>query len=215
MLLASFEMDEEIVVSHVRRLGGFAGSGEARRAIRATLTAIGERLLDDERAAFARELPSSLALVFERCAYDGDFDKDEFFGRVARHERVERGFGAEHAQVVCQALGEALGAEAMTRLRKELGPEIASLFDAQEPIESLPRTARSAGSTLASGREGSRHPMSEARPDYAHVGSVARSTEPHAETKLSSARGLAQERSGETLATGHPGAKHPVDEGKR
>jgi hypothetical protein len=61
--------------------------------------------------------------------------------------------------------------------------------------------------TLSEGKPGSRHPLSEARLDRAQSNSVARADEPHADTKLSSARGLTQERLHETLAVGRPGPK--------
>jgi uncharacterized protein (DUF2267 family) len=182
------------------------------RAIRATVMAIGERLHDDERAQLARDLPDSLQEAHGRVAYAGDFDRDAFFALVARHEAVSRGFGVEHAEVVCAALGELLPTEAVERLRRELGPAIARLFEAREEPESLERSAPAAGGTVATGRPGSRHPISEGRYDNAHSQSVVRSNNPHGQTKLSSARGLTQERERETLATGHPGAARSLAE---
>ncbi len=68
--------------------------------------------------------------------------------------------------------------------------------------------------TLAEGRPGSAHPLSEARPERAQSQSVARADNPHGDTKLSSATGLTQEREGETLATGHLGSNRPLSERK-
>ncbi|MBX3231426.1 MAG: hypothetical protein KIT84_10810 [Labilithrix sp.] len=62
------------------------------------------------------------------------------------------------------------------------------------------------GHTLATGRPGSRHPISEARHAGAHAESVVRSDNPHGDMKLSSARGTTQEREHEDLAEGKPGA---------
>jgi hypothetical protein len=45
-----------------------------------------------------------------------------------------------------------------------------------------------------------------------HSHSVAANDNPHGETKLSSSRGTTQEREHETLAEGHPGAKHPLSD---
>lgn len=201
-------------VARVRELGGFAGRAEAMRAIRATVMAIGERLRDDERAAFERNLPPSTFAALERVAYLGDFDRDELYARVARHEAVSPGFALEHAQIVCRALAEALPEGALVHLRKELGTTIASLLEVPEPIETLPRSASTAGSTLASGREGSRHPLSESRLDRAQSSSVARADDPHEATKLSTARGLTQERHDSTLASGHPGARRSLADTK-
>lgn len=44
--------------------------------------------------------------------------------------------------------------------------------------------------------------------------SVAKSENPHADTKLSSSHGLTQEREHDTLAEGRPGSKHPLSEAK-
>ncbi|HVK68207.1 MAG TPA: DUF2267 domain-containing protein, partial [Polyangium sp.] len=68
------------------------------------------------------------------------------------------------------------------------------------------------GKTLATGRAGSQTPLSEARPERAHGESVVRAENPHGETKLSSSRGLTQEREQETLAEGEPGPLRPVSE---
>jgi uncharacterized protein (DUF2267 family) len=158
-------MDEGILVGRVAELAGFHGRTDAARAIRATVIAIGERLRDDERAALGRALPGAFTTALERAAYAGDFEKSDLFARVARHGGVGPGFGAEHAQVVCQALGELLPAETLTRLRKELGPSIGELFLPPEPIPSIEREPSVTGSTLAAGRPGSRHPVSDAHVD--------------------------------------------------
>ncbi|HLM72216.1 MAG TPA: hypothetical protein VK459_05985 [Polyangiaceae bacterium] len=60
---------------------------------------------------------------------------------------------------------------------------------------------------------GSGHPLSEARFEPAHTHSVARSDNPHEDTKLSSSRGLTQERLEDTLAEGKPGSDKPISEG--
>jgi uncharacterized protein (DUF2267 family) len=207
-------MDEDQLVSRVQGLGGFQGRADAMRAIRATLLALGERLRDEERRRLARDVPAAAQSVLDRAAYAGDFDVDDLYVRVARHERVDPGFAVEHAGLVCQVLGELLPDEAMIRLRKELGGSIAALFEGRPPIETVPRSRTTAGSTLASGRDGSRHPISEARSDGAQSGSVAREGNPHGATKLSSARGLTQERAEETLAAGHAGPRRPIAETK-
>jgi uncharacterized protein (DUF2267 family) len=156
-------MIDETFPARVSELGGALSRGDALRAARAVLTAIGERLRDDERAMLARELPTGMREALDRAGYRGDFDRDELFARVARHAAVDRGFAIERAEVVCQALGEALPEEALVRLKKQLGASIASLFEPRAPIPTIPRTTETSGSTLASGREGGRHPMSEAR----------------------------------------------------
>ena len=206
-------MDEEHLISRVRELGGFEGRADALRATRATLLALGERLQDDERAALTRELPTELRPALDRCAYRGDFDREELFARVALHANVARGFAAELAEVACRALGELLPNDPLVRLRKELGASIELLFDPPDPEVTIPRSP-GRGSTLASGHEGSRHPLSASRYDAAHRESVARSEDPHGRSKLSGAHGLSQEREGTTLAEGRPGPRRTIAETK-
>jgi hypothetical protein len=57
--------------------------------------------------------------------------------------------------------------------------------------------------TLAEASASSSRPLYAAQPQRAQSESVARSDNPHGETKLSSARGLTQEREDETLAAAH------------
>jgi hypothetical protein len=109
----------------------------------------------------------------------------------------------EHVDVVLRALGEILDADVRARLRRALPEALARQLEVPEhgepPPYGPPRSAPP--HTLASGRPGSRHPLSEGAPSRGHEHSVARNSDPHAETKLSSAHGLTQERFGESLAT--------------
>ncbi len=134
-------MNEELFVSRVEQLGGFEGKAEAMRAIRATLVSLGERLQDDERSALSRALSPAFRALLERAAYAGDFDRDGLFARVARHGGLDRGRAVESAQMVCRALAASLAMEPLTRLTKELGPSIASLFAEPEPVSTLPRVS--------------------------------------------------------------------------
>lgn len=214
-------MDYNRFVEEVQRRAGFEGRDEAERAIAVTARTLGERLLVEEAAAVAGGLPGPVAAAVRGATYQGDFDRDELYDRIARREGAPRGFGMEHAQAVCQVIGEALPEAERGRLQRHL-PDWADLFAQRSAGAPPPRPAHAAsppevgqGSTLATGRPGSRHPLSEARPETAHAQSVARSDDPHADTRLSSSPGLTQERLRETLADGHPGPEHPVSETQR
>ncbi|MCC6557144.1 MAG: DUF2267 domain-containing protein [Polyangiaceae bacterium] len=215
-------MDYEQFLEEVARRGGFGARGEVERAIEATTRALRARLVDDEAEALARGLPEEAARALREGAYEGDFGVDELYRRVGEAEGVARGFGAEHAQAVCEVIAEALDGGTLERLRRHLAGELAALFQAREPAGEPPAPERlgfeeapGQGTTLASGRPGSGHPLSEAHPERAHEHSVAREENPHGDTKLSSSPGLTQERLGETLATGKPGPTRPVSGAKR
>lgn len=184
---------------------------EAGRALRATLAVLGERLVDDEAKMLASWLPNGLAKIVEDTDYDADFGTRELFTRVARRMRANAGRAVEDTEIVLAALGETLGGERAKRLAKAL-PETAAdlVLGKRDPDPSLevpahPDSRRAPRmNTIATGRPGSAHPVSEARPPSGHSHSVAVEDAPHADTKLSSARGTTQERLHETLAEGRP-----------
>jgi uncharacterized protein (DUF2267 family) len=211
------------ILSEIQRRAGFEALGEAERSCFVVLGVLGRRLLPEEAAAVAGVLPDALARCVVSAGYEGAFDVHEFYERVARGEGVSRSFGAEHAQAVCQVLGEAMPEGTRVRLQKHLGAGLAPLFEPRaaplpppRPVHGAPPVDPGRGTTLATGMPGSRHPLSEGRPESAHSQSMAKSDDPHADTKLSSSQGLTQERFEESLATGKPpGPVHPVSDTRR
>lgn len=193
------------LLSHVAERSGLASPQQAERTVRAVLGVIRERLSWPTLQALAEDLPAPLAASLRVAGTPEEFDLVELYARVARREGVRPGFALEHTGIVCQVIAEALTPAALYRLREALPEEIAALFQPREqaerfePVHAAPRRR-----TLAEGRPGSQHPLYEARAERAHTHSVVRADNPHADTKLSSATGLTQEREQETLATGHP-----------
>lgn len=215
-------MRYEDFVAEVELRGGFADPGEAERAVAAVARVLGQRLLPEERASLVAVLPGPVAARLSAAAYERDFDAGELYDRVARATAIGHGFGMEHTQAVCQVIGGLLPEDARRRLQKALPPELHPLFEPRDlgsppprPVHGRPPVEPGAGTTLATGRPGSRHPVSDAQPEAGHAHSVARSAEPHGETKLSSAKGTTQERLGDTLAEGKPGPRDPVSDTKR
>ena len=193
----------------------------AERAIHATLEVLGERLTADEAHALAARLPSDLEHLLDEAAYEGDFDATELYRRVWEREKREEtslGMAKEHADIVLRAVGTALDEDLCARLVRALPEPVGALLlapvrGAPPPHPHAPSKHAPAVASLAHGRPGSRHPLSEAAPRSGHAQSVARSDDPHADTKLSSSHGLTQEELGETLATGQPpGPTRPISE---
>lgn len=216
-------MNYDELVTEIQSHGGFAERTEAERALLATVAVLADQLDESMRRAMTEELPSPLAQKLRRVRrppIPPATHPEEFYRRVARRERVRIGRAIEHAQVVCQVLGENLSDARRTRLRHYLPSEVADLFVPRPPFPPPPEhplptswIQSPEGNTLATGRPYSHHPISESRPERAHTHSVARSDDPHAATRLSSSRGLTQERLGETLATGRPGSRRPISGG--
>jgi uncharacterized protein (DUF2267 family) len=195
-------MREELIGRVV--LHGGLTEEQAHATVVAVLGALRRQLGRTEAEALADELPADLAEPLRHGQYaGGDATAD-----VAAAEHVAHGVALEHVATVCRALAESLPEALTERLRRALPPATAALFAPSPPATSPePRPhATPHRDTLAQGRAGSRHPLSEAQPSGAQSESVVASDNPHGDTKLSSSHGLTQERERESLATGHPRA---------
>ncbi|MBN1208953.1 MAG: DUF2267 domain-containing protein [Myxococcaceae bacterium] len=192
---------------------GLPGEEEAERTVRTVLGILCGRLTWPSLQSLAEDLPASLAESLRGVTPNQDFDLAELHARVARRANLGLGFAVEHTAVVCQAVAEALSPAALHRLREALPESMGALFTLPAPAERFEHIHLDPSHhTLAEGRPGSQHPLSESRPERAHTGSVVRADNPHADTKLSSAGGLTQEREQETLAAGRPGSSRPLSE---
>lgn len=191
----------------------FENQAEAARAARSLLQVLGGLLTQDERAALARELPVELVKLLAIGLPQPRLDWREFHRRVAELAGVPLGLAIERSEVVCRVLCETLAPSTRLHLQKLL-PELASLFELPEEVASPlgeSHRSRAAPNDLAEGRPGGSSPLATADlRSLAHRQSVARSDDPHGNTKLSSAPGLRQEQDGHTLAEGRPGSRRPI-----
>ena len=201
------------ILDRLVELGPFRSESQARKALIATLEILGTQLFEEERQRMRAELPSEVSGLLSQQRPLDPCSLDEFFRRVARRERIRTSLGVEHAQITCRVISEALQPSTRKLLRRRL-PELAAVFELPEQPETPPyEPHRLAGAPhdLAEGRAGGTHPLASSDTEtLAHRHSVARSADPHAETRLSSARGMTQEREGRTLAKGRPGSRRPV-----
>ena len=182
------------------------------RAAHATLRGLSAQLARDEEDWLESELPAPLAAVLSKGTRAGDSSNNPpppsrraLFESVAAREAIPVGVATEHVEVVCRVLAEQLPEELVRFLRKHL-PALADLFQTptSAPAPAHPSTTDQARD-LAGGRPGASHSLADA--DFAgnaHEHSIARSDDPHAGSKLSSADHVATERN---LATGDPGAQ--------
>ncbi len=203
---------EQSWVERVARQGALAPA-DAARALAATLGALGEHLTEDERNRVAHALPVRIGemLGLPRAGAD----PATFFERVALHEGTTAGFAREHAQTVGRVLAEDLPAEVVAHLLRSLPPPLHALLErsAEAPPPEHPLAASERHHTLASGRAGSRHPLSESAPPGAQTHSVGEAN-PHGATKLSSAQGITQERERESMATDVPDERRTIANAK-
>lgn len=102
------------------------GTGEAVRAIRATLTTLGERIQEGEATDLAGSLPMEIDYyVTDAVAEHGErFDWTEFVGRVWEREGMEdrddRADAAYHARVVLDVVNEVVSPNEMRQIRDQL-----------------------------------------------------------------------------------------------
>jgi len=178
----------ELLVEAVRRRTGFEPQ-MAEAAIEATLEAIASGFPADAVGAAAEQLPARAARCLRRHSYRGDpISADELYRRVAEREGVSLGFAREHLLVVGEVLAEALvGTEGASLCR--LMPELFRVRENTPPV--VHESAVRAHSTLADGRPGSTHPVSESGP-------TTRVVVDEDET---------------TLARGRPGSRRPLSYG--
>lgn len=209
-------MDQTAFFEHVRDRGGIGDDG-AEKAVRAVFSALGELLTPDETAALAAQIPPGMTQWLRAAKRSKSMSLDDLYTRVADRAGLPRPRALEVTQAVCRALALELRPDVRDRLVAHLGPVTGRLFEvpfegapSERPLHMSAPPPSGEGRTLATGRPGSRHPLSEAHPDSAQTHSVARSENPHADSKLSSAPGLTQEILHETLADGHPGPSKKI-----
>jgi len=206
-------MSEDAFREDVMGRGVIHEPAEAEGAIRSTLEALAELLAPADATAIAAALPPGLASVIVRRPRGSAQPLGDLYARIAASEGVSLGRAVEQVGAVCQAVAEALDVDGRVLLQRRLTPEWAQLFALEERAPApdgppgAPGTAPGHGHTLATGRPGSRRPLSEARSPGAQTESVVASENPHAKTKLSSGAPAAAEA---PLASARPGAQHPL-----
>lgn len=181
----------------------------AERATQAVLAGIGGTLTPAGRELVADELPAGLGAAI---LAGGSLTTSIEDHVVALG--VTPGQARELIASVCRVLIEELSSEAVDALRVGVPTALAALL--VEPVTDEPPPRRALDprrATLAEGRPGSQHPLSDAPGRSAQRGSIA-DDNPHAASKLSSTAGASQDRRRDTLSEGHPGARYPLSGGR-
>jgi uncharacterized protein (DUF2267 family) len=203
---------EAELVRQMREAAPFSSDAEAGEALRATVERLARLLTTEERAAFASPLPERLGALV-RAVSVGPSPKSVGDPAIEALAAGEDSRAVEAAEVACRVIGRAVGAPVRARLAVAL-PGLARFFE--PPVKEDPPPIHAGHPPriphdLAEGRAGGNHPLADADPrELAHRHSVARSDDPHADTKLSSARGVSQERAGHTISSGEPGSGRPL-----
>ena len=151
------------------------------------------------RAAIER----SVEFLREYGSVLSDVAPPELGRQLAVRTALEPGRAVELFHVVCRTVDGELDPMMREEFRKGLPDAIVDSFDrTPEPITSA------TGHTLASGRPGSRTPLSSS--SHAHSQSLAETGQPRTASKIATSRGMTQERLHRTLAEGKPGSTRPI-----
>ncbi|WP_224447179.1 DUF2267 domain-containing protein [Haloprofundus salilacus] len=126
-------MNFDEFTGHVQNRLELANTGESVRAVRATLTTLGERLQEGE----AEDLAGPLPMEIDRYLLEADsgqrFGFDEFVNRVAEREGMtdpdDAADAAFHAQAIVALVDEVAPAGEMEDVRAQLPEEYERLFE--------------------------------------------------------------------------------------
>jgi uncharacterized protein (DUF2267 family) len=122
-------MKHDQFVGEIQNRAELASRGEAIRAIRCTLTTLGERLQPGE----AKDLAGQLPMEVDRFLLDAEsgqrFSYDEYLDRVADCEGVEHPEAARHARLVVGLVSETVYASEIQEVLSNLPDEYLDLFE--------------------------------------------------------------------------------------
>ncbi|RME43616.1 MAG: DUF2267 domain-containing protein [Deltaproteobacteria bacterium] len=187
----------------------------AHGLIEATLRVFSRMLPRNERQALKAALPLSFGRIVEMEGEELRLDPESFIEMVGEAFHLNKALAREAVPVVCGEFADAIDDALLERWLAALPEGFASLFEAPPDVEPLPPRHPKAGTTLADGRPGGSHPISETGIPVVglppHRESIVVRKNPHEAEKLSSARPPDES----TLAQGRPGSCHPIaDAGK-
>lgn len=122
-------MDYSEFIGQVQHRLELGKQGKTVRAIRATLTTLGERLQEGEATDLAGPLPMEIDWYLENADSGQRFDYDEFVARVADRAYVERDEANFYAQAIVSLLAEVVPGGEFQQVRQQLPEEYDPLFE--------------------------------------------------------------------------------------
>ena len=125
-------MQYDEFVGQVQHRARLASSGEAIRAIRATLETLAERLYGGEANDLAAQLPREIQPYLQATISGKDFDLREFYERVSVREEIDLPIAIYHARAVMSVVSDAVSEGEMTDILAQLPEEYCPLFEWEE-----------------------------------------------------------------------------------
>lgn len=113
----------------VQNKAKLATTGEALKAIRATLETLAERTAGKEAENLAAQLPEEIGRYLRGKHIVESFSLADFFDRVTEKEGVDKPVAVYHARAVIDVLKEAVSAGEIEDLRAQLPDDWDPLFE--------------------------------------------------------------------------------------
>jgi uncharacterized protein (DUF2267 family) len=121
-------MKGEQFVAEVKNLAELGSNEDAKKATRATLETLKERLAGNEPSNLAAQLPPEIAPYIEGDGGREAFSVEEFYERVAQKEGVDNGEAVRHARAVATVLQTAVTEGELGDVHSQLGDDYEELF---------------------------------------------------------------------------------------
>lgn len=125
-------MQYDEFVGQVQHRARLASSGEAIRAISATLETLGERLYGGEANDLAAQLPRDIQPYLQALETGKDFDLREFYERVSMREEIDFPESVFHARAVMSVVMDAVSPGEIADILAQLPREYCPLFEWEE-----------------------------------------------------------------------------------
>ncbi|MGV2829527.1 DUF2267 domain-containing protein [Myxosarcina sp. GI1(2024)] len=125
-------MKHDEFIGQVQHRAKLPSRGEAEVATRAVLETLAERLLGNEPADAAAQLPKGIAGYLDH-AWSGvgePFSIDEFFRRVSQRAEIDLPDAVFQSRVVIEVLQEAVSQGKVEDMRSQLPQDYLTLFEA-------------------------------------------------------------------------------------
>jgi uncharacterized protein (DUF2267 family) len=121
----------EEFIDRVRQRAGLGSFSEAEEATRATLTTLGEYLVDGEGLDLASQLPQGLAEHLQREPPNRPmiYSFPDFLQEIGEREGVNTDEASDHTRAVVSVLQEAVSEGEMDDVRRQFPSEFDPLFD--------------------------------------------------------------------------------------
>ena len=123
-------MQYDEFVGKVHNQARLASSGEAVRAIQATLETLAERIAGQEAEDLAAQLPREVGKFLRGVEKAERFAVDRFFERVAAKESTDVPDAVHHARAVMAVVQEAVTTGEVEDIRAQLPDDYTPLFEA-------------------------------------------------------------------------------------